>query len=217
LKEIFAPVSSRLIRVLLVDPQKRWFVSDLAEEADISLALAYRIVEKLLAEKHLEKATSRQIIVKSPGELLDRWRQVTYTPKRFGFYSFIQDSSEVYHTLDSLRGDTHMQYALGFFSGAGLIAPFIRGVNVLQLYIDKESDIPTYTRMLDLQPAETGANVELYLPNDKGVFYGVQQKPVGEGSMVNVVSTVQLYIDLYNNPARGQEQAEHLREVILKY
>ena len=38
---------------------------------------------------------------------------------------------------------------------------------------------------------------------DEGVFYGVNQV---DG--VNVVSKVQLYIDLFNYPARGEEAAE---------
>ena len=43
----------------------------------------------------------------------------------------------------------------------------------------------------------------MVLPYDEGVFYGVNQ--VGG---VNVVSKVQVYIDLFNYPAQGEEAAE---------
>jgi len=50
---------------------------------------------------------------------------------------------------------------------------------------------------------ETGGNVSIVLPYDEGVFYGVSQ--VGG---VKIVSKVQLYVDLFNYPARGEEAAE---------
>ena len=50
---------------------------------------------------------------------------------------------------------------------------------------------------------EKGGNVSMVLPYDEGVFCGVTQ--VGG---VNVVSKVQLYIDLFNYPAQGEEAAE---------
>jgi hypothetical protein len=34
---------------------------------------------------------------------------------------------------------------------------------------------------------------------------------------IPVVSNIQLYMDLFNNPARGAEQAEHLREMKLDF
>jgi hypothetical protein len=46
---------------------------------------------------------------------------------------------------------------------------------------------------------------------DDGVFYGVSQ--VGG---VNVVSKVQLYIDLFNYPARGEEAAEIVLKTLEK-
>jgi len=46
---------------------------------------------------------------------------------------------------------------------------------------------------------------------DEGVFYGVTQ--VGG---VNIVSKVQLYIDLFNYPARGEEAAEIVLKTLEK-
>lgn len=43
----------------------------------------------------------------------------------------------------------------------------------------------------------------MVLPYDEGIFYGVSQV---DG--VNVVSKVQLFVDLFNYPARGEEAAE---------
>ena len=224
LREIFAPVSSRLIRVLLLDPNKKWFVSELAEEADVSLALAYRIVEKLLEDKLLEKATGREVVVKSPGELLDRWTQAkqadssyaTSLKNRYTFYSHKQEVQAILETI--VRDNQNLKYALSFFTGAYLIAPFVTTLTKVQMYIANSEDLDTWRRILDLTPVDRGGNVEIFPPYDKGVFYGMQSVPFdAQNDTIQVVSNVQLYLDLINNPARGEEQAKHIREVRLHY
>jgi hypothetical protein len=65
---------------------------------------------------------------------------------------------------------------------------------------------------LDLRPVESGPNVAMLVPRDPGVFYRAREV---EG--VTVVGPVQLYLDLGRDPARGREQAEFLREQVLKY
>ena len=71
--------------------------------------------------------------------------------------------------------------------------------------------------ILNLQPVESGPNVELFVPYDKGVFYKQQAIPSSQHGDIPVVSNVQLYMDLFSNPARGEEQAQHLRERKLGY
>jgi len=51
----------------------------------------------------------------------------------------------------------------------------------------------------------------MILPCDEGVFYGVSQV-----AGVNVVSKVQLYVDLLNYPARGEEAAERILSALEK-
>ena len=106
----------------------------------------------------------------------------------------------------------NLPFALSYFSGADLIAPFIRGITKLQFYIKQSGDLENWEKLLGLQQVENGANVELYIPYDEGVFYQTQQISTPSGKKAPVVSNIQLYMDLFNNPARGAEQAQHLRE-----
>ena len=46
---------------------------------------------------------------------------------------------------------------------------------------------------------------------EEGVFYGVSQV-----AGVNVVSKVQLYVDIFNYPARGEEAADIVLRVLEK-
>lgn len=79
-----------------------------------------------------------------------------------------------------------------------VVAPYVRPTTIY-FYIEEEKKAETWVELLNLRPVEKGGNVSMVLPYDKGVFYGVTQ--VGG---VRVVSKVQLYIDLFNYPARGE-------------
>lgn len=64
---------------------------------------------------------------------------------------------------------------------------------------------------MNLKKVPSGANLEVILPYDEGVFYqatGVDNIPV--------VSPVQLYLDLANMPGRGEEAAKFLLDQVLK-
>jgi len=65
--------------------------------------------------------------------------------------------------------------------------------------------------VLKLTPVEFGGNVYLIEPPDEGYLMNMQSK---DG--LKIVSNIQLYLDLYNYPKRGHEQANHLREKVLR-
>jgi len=60
-----------------------------------------------------------------------------------------------------------------------------------------------------LKKVPSGANVELVVPYDEGVFYWTRRR-----QDLTVVSAVQVYLDLVRDRGRGQEAAETLRDYI---
>jgi hypothetical protein len=222
LKEVFSPVSSRLIRVLLASPDKEWGLVALAKEAGVSVGLAYKIITKLVEDKLVDRGENKVISIKSPGEILDRWVRTknsypSYTQQKYGFYS-LKKIPAILEAITTYNNDKFMKYALSFSTGAYLVAPYLTELNKVQMYINHSVDIDTWKRILDLTPVDRGANVEIYVPYDKGVFYGTQQVTLGQGNdKINVVSNVQIYLDVIGDPARGEEQAEHLRKLRLHY
>ena len=48
LKSLFRPRSARILRVILLNPKKRWFVRDLAKEARVSIGLVSKVKQKLI-------------------------------------------------------------------------------------------------------------------------------------------------------------------------
>jgi hypothetical protein len=205
-------MASRIVRALLVNFQQEWSILGLSKEAKTAYGHTYRVVRTLLRMGLCRQTETNRVVVASPGELLTRWA---------GYYDFaLLNKVNAYYSLEmdldgftkrlSAVGKYDLRYALTLQAGASLVTPYVRPVNI-HLYVDPEK-LGAWQRLLGLQLTELGGNVFLVEPYDKSVFYKVQR--VRE---VCVVSNVQLYIDLYNYPARGREAAEHLRKEVIGF
>jgi hypothetical protein len=217
LKNLFAPISSRITRVLLVQSQKNWLLSELADEAKVSLGQTHKTIDRMIEEELVEWSEDNKLVLKDPARLLKAWEDTypSYVSQKFTFFSFEQNQSILVDSLVKKAKD--IPFALSFFSGADLVAPFIRGVNKVQLYVRNQSDVERLKELLELREVTSGANVEIYVPYDEGVFYQTQKISTSSQAEIPVVSNIQLYMDLFSNPARGKEQAEHLRELKLGF
>lgn len=216
LKNLFAPVSSRITRVLLTQPTKAWLLGELAQEANVSLGQTHKTIDRMIEEELVKWNQENKLVLKNPAKLLEAWKSVypSYERQKFTFFSYQPNYNAILQSI--VDQADNRQFALSFFSGADLVAPFIRGITKIQLYVQQFSDIEQWKTDLGLQEVESGGNVELFVPYDEGVFYQPQKVSFEVGE-VPVVNTIQLYMDLFNNPARGVEQAEHLRELKLKF
>ena len=96
------------------------------------------------------------------------------------------------------------------------VAPFAK-FHEVHMYVDpwggRVETEQFWMEALELEKVDRGGNMYLVWPYYKhGAFCGVR-----EVHGVSVVSDIQLYIDLYNFPIRGREQAEHLMRKRLSY
>ncbi len=213
LKTIFKPISSRILRVLLEEPKKGWKILELSRIAKVSLGQTSNVCRWLIDEEYVKKDQGMYYLTE-PGRLLDEWcRGYTYTQNRmFTYYSFERNLGKLIKRVVRISEDKELEYALTLLSGASLIAPFIRGISSLQMYVTDSENLSKWVSLLDLRPAESGSNISMYVPYDEGVFDKTQ-----EIDDIRVVGNIQLYLDLYNYPARGREQAEFLRREEIKF
>ncbi len=213
LKTIFKPVSSRILRVLLEEPKKGWKILELSKIAKVSLGQTSNVCRWLIDEEYVKKDQGMYYLTE-PGRLLDEWcRGYTYTQNRmFTYYSFERNRGKLIKRVVRISEDKELEYALTLLSGASLIAPFIRGISTLQMYVTDSENLSKWVSLLDLRPAESGSNISMYVPYDEGVFDKTQ-----EIDDIRIVGNIQLYLDLYNYPARGREQAEFLRREKIKF
>jgi hypothetical protein len=207
-KSIFSPKSSRVLRVLLPDPSKRWHVEDLSEESGISIGLASRVKRSLLGQEWI-KEENRSFYLVKPEEALDQWASNYSYQKNnaFSFYSGLAEE-EMETAIKKECEKRGYRYGLALFSGACKVAPFVR---FMRFFSYVEGNIESMAAALQLKKVESGANITLLQPYDDGVFYGPQNV-----SGTNVVSDIQLYLDLKGYKGRGGEAAQAIYEKRIK-
>lgn len=207
-RSVFSPKSSRILRVLLSDPSKKWYVEDLSKEAGISIGLTSRVKQALLSEEWIKEENKSFYLVK-PEEMLNQWiNNYSYEKNPgFSFYSGLSEDQLEAAVKKECEKRKYL-YGLALFSGARKVAPFVRFMRFFS-YID--GNIENIAKALQLKKVETGANVTFFQPFDEGVFYGLQ-----DINDINVVSDIQLYLDLKSFKGRGEEAAQAIFEQRIK-
>jgi hypothetical protein len=209
-KTLFAPVSTRFVRALLTEPEHHWKLQELAAATHMSLGQAHKVKQALLDQEFVAMDRQRRLFVKEPSSLLDAWRE-TYRYEQNNILSLfsLEKLPTIEEKVQRYCDTRQVRYAFTLFSGASKLAPFVRSTIVACYVI---GDVEDLIQEVQLKPVESGANVLLLSPYDLGILYGLQ-----EAQGYKVVSTVQLYVDLYSYGGRGREQAEFLREKMLSF
>jgi hypothetical protein len=202
LRSLFRPRAERVHRVLLEAPGRAWRTTALAKEAGVSLGHISN-VKRLLEDREWVRTGTEGLVLSKPLRLLAEWAQS---------YDFARSSARGLYTMKTIPeieqglaracAEEGILYALTGFSAAARWAPAVKHPRVAA-YVS--GDVEAIVHRLDLRDVPTGANVTLLSPYDEGVYYGL--KSVDE---VQVVCTVQAYLDVQGQPARGQEAAKAL-------
>jgi len=198
------------VRVLLIRPREGWTIKDLSKEAKVSLGFTHAVVMSLIDQKHVYRDELYKLRVVDSVKLIQRWAAYHNYMSMNTFLRYHTFEKNIDAFLSNMRETNGLEYALTVLVGANVVAPYVRPTTI-HFYIKQKKEAKSWVELLDLRPVETGGNVSMVLPYDEGVFYGVSQV-----AGVNVVSKVQLYVDLFNYPARGEEAAEMILRVLEK-
>ncbi|MCP4155884.1 MAG: hypothetical protein GY757_49625 [bacterium] len=204
IKSIFSQKTTRALRVLLCHPGRDWYVKELAEEANISLGLTSNFKQKLLDFEFIREK-GRAFSLVAPEALLNKWSEnySYHENKTTGFYS-LDGVVDIEKSLAEYCTSQHIRYAFTLTTGASQVAPSLRYDKVFAyLQVPSEQII----RELGWKAVDSGPNISILEPYDKGVFYGLRQ--INE---YTVVSDIQLYLDLNSYKGRGEEAAKFLLE-----
>ena len=208
---LFSGRAEDVIRVLLANYPKEWDLRSLAKEVGGSPSWTSEIVNSLITERLVLRPSRRaRVRLASPFDLLRRWANARNFTARTKFIEFYSSEDDVARFLDGFKAGKQPEYALTALAGALKVAPHVRPTNV-HAYVGSEEDAKKWAVLLKLMPIEENGNVKFAIAGDKGVFYGAR-----EVDGVRVVSDVQLYVDLLNYPARGEEAAQAVLKVIEK-
>lgn len=199
----FAPKSSRVARVLLLDPERWWRQKDLSERTDLDAGRVSRVVARL-ADDALVERDGPLLRPRDPDLLLDAWAD----EYRFDRHDVITGHLTgagielARDTADRLQ-QTGIDHAFTGLPVAYVLDEFAR-FRLVSVYVD--GDPRRAADAVGLRRNERGANVQLIGPDDRGVFDGRS-----EAAGLPCVSRVQVYLDLLNLPERAGEAAEQLR------
>ena len=114
---------------------------------------------------------------------------------------------DIENALAVYCNNRNIKYALTGFSGAARITPAVRYKKAMIYAADLAEEAFSE---LSLKAVKSGGNLLLFSPYDDGVFYGSSKF-----SEIQVVSEIQLYLDLQGFRGRGEKAAEVLYERIV--
>lgn len=200
----FAPKSARIARIMLLEPSRWWRRKEIVGATDLNSGQVSRVVKRLLDERLLEQREN-EIRPRDPVALLEAWEE----EYRFDRHQILRGHAsgagiELARTLGERLGENGLPHAFTGLPAAWAFDAFAR-FRLNSLYV--LGDPHEVAEQLELRIHERGANVQLIVPDDIGVFAGSRRV---EGLVC--VSPVQAYLDLKHLPERAPEAAESLRE-----
>jgi hypothetical protein len=208
LRSLYSPKAERVLRVLLNHPKRLWKTVELAEEAQVSLGQVSN-VKKLLVDREWIQTQPSGFILGEPEGLLKEWAVNDSFRRNLarGLYS-LKGVHEIEAHLGEVCKQRGIICALTSFSGAARLAPAVRYQTVVAYVEETGQDVAP---LLGLKEVTSGANVSLLYPYDRGVLYEAREV---EG--VQIVSPIQIYLDLCHFPGRGEEAARVLLEQVIR-
>lgn len=208
LKVLLAP---EVPDALLSAPRGRYGnVSQLARAADVSVMSAFRFVQQLQREGYLHESGAHFRLVRRD-DLFRRWkgsalRRINEAPMRFLLRG--SDSGPALQRM--LEGG---RACLALFAAADALGVgHVQGVPPY-VYVRRlgPSSLSAWKNLVPVAPGETPDVIVRQAPFPESVFRGMV-RPRG----MACCDVLQVWLDVFEHPARGQEQADLIRRRLLK-
>lgn len=193
---LFADKRSLVIRYLFAHPNKFVGVREIAASCRMNpggVSVALKLLEEVGYVARNRQGQSKLI---SWRELLEDWASY-YKTKKQSESRFYWNTQSLDQMLGLLAEYPHGGFALTGHAGAHLVAPYVN-YEGLHAYVRDQEVIDKLTRVFKMRLAEKGANVFLIQPYyRKSALFGTRNV-----RGIEIVSDVQLYLDLRHFPVR---------------
>ncbi|MFH1084760.1 MAG: type IV toxin-antitoxin system AbiEi family antitoxin [Chloroflexota bacterium] len=211
-REISAPFlgkAERVARRLLLEPNRRWNMRELAEASQVSLGMA-SMVTSTLADMGVILKSRRGVDLVGAGTLLDAWAEA-YDIKRSAFRLWRSPRSlqDLMARLIAGREQLENRYALTLWSGALTLLGEPAVAPRLALYWLGPPE--QLVRRLELSEGLGTTQVFVFQPYDEGVLWGRRET----SQNLLVAHPIQLYLDLHSGDAGELRLARAVRERLL--
>ena len=212
MKILLSDKAATIIRTMLSQPDRKWVARDFEKEFGVGRARAATVLSTLRRKGFVGGIRSGRLaysVLQNKEELLAEWLKV---------YKFELNETHLYYSshedvLSRLKKyfvakNQPQGYALTLHTGANFITHYVNTPTVY-CYLPSENfrDISLDLRQaLDLKELKKGGNFYLIKPYYKNAVFFNNQTIKG----YNVVSNLQLYLDLNNFPQRGRDHSQYL-------
>ncbi len=204
-------------QVLLREPQRRWQVHDLAEAADVSVGLAHRVLARLEREHLVEvegAGPQRTRRVTNPTALLDLWAEEMRDRgvRQLRAFRLARDPRAQAKTLSRALTEANIEHAVTGPAGAARLAPFITAIPVTDIWVADTVALNDVAAVARAEVVQDGHNLVLR--------QATGDAPLALRNKVDDVWTAnpfRLFLDLRQDPRRGREQADRLREEVIGF
>ncbi|MFT5633065.1 MAG: hypothetical protein ACI9SQ_000777 [Rubritalea sp.] len=207
--------SARVLRTLLMaDPiHRRWTQTDLRKicEPSVSAGLVSKVVTHLREEAWLTLEDDGRFFVSDPLGLIQTWSKEYRFERhrRISYFTLLKGDELEYQLATLLNSDGRAAYAV--FSAAELDAPNVRQ-NKTWLYVN-DLALDDFEEMVKAKRVDSGANIEVLIPEDDGLFF---ENRFRQRRSLGRTNPVQTWLDLKHIGGRGEEAAAALMEQCLQ-
>jgi Transcriptional regulator, AbiEi antitoxin, Type IV TA system len=205
-RSLFAPRATRVLRVLLQGPLRAWKVTALAESTRVSLGWVSAVRQQLLAREWAAEEPGGLRMTK-PGAVLEAWAKADDWEKRTRTHEYsvlINEPLELAEKLKEALADEPPVFTQWF--AGWLRHPYTTPVVVTAYVKEFPDEALIKEKLLGRRVTGGGERLRLVWPKDEGVLHP-QQTVQG----FQLVSDVQIYLDLQRAGLRAEEQAEELK------
>jgi hypothetical protein len=204
----FSDKASLVIRALF-DSETGRGIRDLAGELGLEPSYVSKVVRELDRRGYVVRQVAG-IVLRHPAELLSDWLHAYRGREPVMRRTFFVPVTSGEALLDAARHAEFApgpDYALTMQSGASLITRYAE-FDTLEIYVRHKPLADRIAKQLESRPAARGANLLIMVPYYRVSAFHGERRVQG----LSVVSDLQLYLDLYDFPKRGREQAERIYE-----
>jgi hypothetical protein len=219
-RDLFSDKASLVLRVLMKE-QSPLGVRQIAEivsskGGDNRLTPGYvsKVISELARRGYVRKV-GEKVVLRRAAELLNDWvidLRKRRRPAPQNYFMPASDAESLMPRIAEAFDQAGVEYVFAGHAGASLVDRHAM-FDSLSLYAKDEGSAHDVLVGLGARLVDRGANISVSKPYYRVAAFYDYQVPKDH---MKAASDVQLYLDLYDYPVRGREQAEHLYEARLR-
>lgn len=202
--DLFSGGALRVVRWLLIEPDRPWKLTEMADRARVTPAFVSRVFATLERDAYLQRERAATRLADREG-LLAAW--VAAPPPREQRFERAIVHPGILNEVAAWGAPPgpvpDAGFALTAEVAAEQIAPFASW-RTIEMYV---RELDGWDERLRLQPVPRGGNFVLIVPSDRGVFDGAFSS-----QRLVLASRPQVYVDLNRRGGAAADTAEFLKE-----